>query len=173
MDPSFSSIVPGFFQNVKEAHPGATAHILVLTVPRTANPRGGSHLSSQGTIIARVYTSGAQLPLDGVPVTFTRRLPDGRKQLLALLFTSSSSTTPPLAVEPPHRAESLSPGAAAPPFAVVDILVEAPGYKKVEATAVQVFPGVETIQLMQLIPLPTLGTDRGAVIYQPEPPQNL
>lgn len=130
-------------------------------------------MSAQGTIIARVYTSDAQLPLDAVPVTFSRRLSDGRSQLLALLFTNSSGMTPPLIIETPDLAESLQPGASLPPYAVVDIQVDAPGYKKVEASGVQVFPGVETVQLLQLIPLPTLSRDRGAVIYQPEPPQNL
>ena len=130
-------------------------------------------MSSQGTILARVYTSDAQLPLGGVPVTFSRLLPDRRRQLLALRFTNDSGVTPPLTVETPDRSESLTPGAAKPPYALVDIQAEAPGYKKVEASAVQIFPGVETIQLLQLIPLPTLGQNRGTVIYQPEPPQNL
>lgn len=128
-------------------------------------------MSSQGTIIARVYTSGAQLPLGGVPVSFSQVLPDGRRQLLALLFTNSSGLTPALSIETPDRTESLQPGAAVPPYAVVDIQAEAPGYRKVEASAVQVFPGVETIQLLQLIPLPS--GDSGTVVYQPEPPQNL
>ena len=34
-------------------------------------------MSSQGTILARVYTSGAQLPLSGVPVSFAQVLPMG------------------------------------------------------------------------------------------------
>lgn len=128
-------------------------------------------MSSQGTILARVYTSGAQLPLSGVPVSFAQVLPDGRRQLLAQLFTNASGLTPSLSIETPDRSESLHPGGALQPYALVDIRAEAPGYKPVEASAVQVFPGVETVQLLQLIPLPF--GDSGTVIYQPEPPQNL
>ena len=128
-------------------------------------------MSSQGTILARVYTSGAQLPLSGVPVRFAQVLPDGRRQLLAQLFTNASGLTPSLSIETPDRAESLQPGGALQPYALVDIRAETPGYKPVEASAVQVFPGVETVQLLQLIPLPF--GDSGTVIYQPEPPQNL
>lgn len=128
-------------------------------------------MSAQGTILARVYTSGAQLPLGDVPVRFSQVFSDGRRQQLAVLYTNASGLTPALSINTPDRADSLRPGAALQPYALVDIRAEAPGYKPVEASAIQVFPGVETIQLLQLIPLPD--GDSGTVIYQPEPPQNL
>ena len=46
-------------------------------------------MSSQGTILARVYTSGAQLPLSGVPVSFAQVLPDGRRYCVTVLVTDS------------------------------------------------------------------------------------
>ena len=90
-------------------------------------------MSSQEPFSPRVYTSGAQLPLSGVPVSFAQVLPDGRRQLLAQLFTNASGLTPSLSIETPDRAESLQPGGALQPYALVDIRAEAPGYKPVEA----------------------------------------
>ncbi len=61
--------------------------------------RRGFFLASQGTVIARVYTSDAFLPLANVPVTFTQLQPDGSRKLLAVRLTNSSGMTAPLPVE--------------------------------------------------------------------------
>ena len=43
------------------------------------------------------------------------------------------------------------------PFAVVDVWVERLGYQLLVIRDVQIFPGIESIQSLPLIPLPELG----------------
>lgn len=123
--------------------------------------KGGMPLASQGSVIARVYTSDAFLPLRNVPVVFTQTLPDGGKTVLAIRYTNSSGLTEPLYVQTPDASESLTPGAALKPYATIDIQVEYPGYGGILAEGVQVFPGSETIQGLQLRPLPVTSIENG------------
>ena len=119
-------------------------------------------MASQGSVIARVYTSDAYLPLRNVPVVFTQTLPDSKKNVLAIRYTNSSGLTEPLFIETPDTSESLSPGSALKPYATVDIQVEYPGFGGITAEGVQVFPGSETIQGLQLRPLPVTSTENGS-----------
>ena len=133
----------------------------------------GSALPDQGTLIARVYTSDALIPLANVPVTFETIQEDGTRRLLAIRLTNSSGLTEPLTVETPDASESLSPGLAERPYTAVDITAETPGYKKIDAQAVQVFPGVTTIQNLRMIPRESLAEDQGSTIYIQGSTQNL
>ena len=128
-------------------------------------------MASQGSVIARVYTSDAYLPLQAVPVSFTQILPDGSRQLLAVRMTDNSGLTSPLFINTPDRSESLTPGNTLRPYATIDISTSAPGYSSVTAEGVQIFPGVETIQGLQLRPVPT--SDRGEFTTVPGSTQNL
>ena len=38
-------------------------------------------MAAHGTVTVYVYTSDAQIPLEGAAVTITRRLPDGAQEL--------------------------------------------------------------------------------------------
>ncbi len=134
--------------------------------------KGGVFLASQGSVLARVYTSDAFLPLRDVPVVFTQSLPDGKKTVLAIRYTNSSGLTAPLFVETPDAADSLTPDASLQPYAKVDIQVEYPGYGGILAEGVQVFPGQETIQGLQLRPLPAVSIENGGVTI-PGSSQNL
>lgn len=129
-------------------------------------------MASQGSVIARVYTSDAYLPLRNVPVVFSQTLPDGTKTVLAIRYTDLSGLTQPLLVQTPDTSDSLKPGAVLRPYATVDIQVEYPGYGGILAEGVQVFPGVETIQGLQLRPLPITSVQDGGTIY-PGSSQNL
>ena len=121
-------------------------------------------MASQGSVIARVYTSDAYIPLEGVPVTFTLVRPDGSRRLLAIRMTDSSGLTAPLPVDTPDVSASLTPGAVLKPYAQVDISVDAPGYGTIAAKGVQVFPGVETIQGLQLRPRPIVPGSYGETV---------
>ena len=129
-------------------------------------------MSSQGSVIARVYTSDAYIPLAGATVTFTQALEDGTKRLLAIRQTDSSGLTAPLFLETPDPSQSLTPGASIRPYATVDIQVEVPGYGGILAEGVQVFPSVETIQGLQLRPLPVTDYENGQTTV-PGSKQNL
>jgi len=109
-------------------------------------------MSSQGSVIARVYTSDAYIPLSDVPVIFSIRQ-ETEQQLLAIRFTDHSGLTAPVIVETPDRSDSQSPGAVKKPFALIDLTAGMPGYNRVTARDVQIFPRVETIQDLQLQPV--------------------
>ena len=125
-----------------------------------------------GTILTRVYTSRAQIPVGGATVAFTQRGNEGRHILLAVRVTDENGRTAPGRVATPNASASESPGTAHP-FAVCDIWAESPGYELLVVENVQIFPGTQTLQELELIPLP----ENTATLLPEEPvnipPQNL
>lgn len=67
----------------------------------------------------------------------------------------------------------MNPQGQSPPSAVCDIWVEVPGYEMLLVENVQVFPNTETLQELELIPLPeqTSSSTRGEIVDIP--PQDL
>ena len=110
----------------------------------------------QGSVIARVYTSDAYLPIAQVPVIFTQTASDGTTKLLAVKTTDASGLTDPLIIDTAERADSLTPGSVLRPFITINIMTQAPGYSSITAEGVQIFPGVETVQGLRLRPV-TIG----------------
>ena len=133
--------------------------------------KGGLDLASQGSIITRVYTSDAYIPLRDVPVIYTQRSSEGKRELLAIRMTNSSGTTDPYFIETPDTASSLEPQDTLRPYSTIDISVSLPGYSSSTAEGVQIFPGVETVQGFQLRPIPA--SERDPITIYPEPPQDL
>jgi len=128
---------------------------------------GGIDLA-QGSVLARVFTSDAYLPLANIPVSFTLTDPDGRRTLLAVVRTNSSGLTIPVLVQTPDEEASLSPGNTAP-YSTIDIRADVPGYGSVLAEGVQVFPDIVTVQNLQLRP----GFGQWPAERISEPPQRL
>ena len=110
-------------------------------------------MSQIGTLMLRVYTSRAQLPVPGVTVAVTRKAAGGRHDLLAVRITDENGRIAPVEVDTPDQAASASPGTPSP-FSVCDVWVEAQGYELLFLENVQLFPGTETLQEAELIPLP-------------------
>ena len=106
-----------------------------------------------GSLICRVYTSRAQLPVAGATVAFTQQGEQGRHNLLAVRVTDENGRAAPVRISTPNAAASESPGTVHP-FAVCDIWAESPGYELLVVENVQVFPNTETLQDLELIPLP-------------------
>lgn len=126
---------------------------------------------AQGSVITRVYTSDAYVPLRDVPVVYTHTEKDGTSALLAVLTTDSSGLTKPFYVQTPDSSQSLTPGSVLQPYATLDIHVSAPGYRSVTAEGVQLFPGIQTVQGFQLQPV--LPEDQGSSATVPQSTQNL
>lgn len=124
-------------------------------------------MASQGTVIVRAYVSDAQLPLARVPVTFT----DENGNILDVRLTNSSGMTQPLSVATPDVSQSRRPGAVSRPYTVIGIRLDQPGYQSVLLEGVQIFPDVQTIQTVQMLPLPTVPQQPPVIIQ--EPGQNL
>ena len=129
-------------------------------------------MAATGTILTRVFTSRAQIPVAGATVAFTQRGTEGRHTLLALLVTDANGRTTPVQVETPDASASESPGTVTP-FAVCDIWAETPGYELLVVENVQIFAGTQTLQELELIPLPeqTAPPSRTEIVHTP--PQNL
>jgi len=129
-------------------------------------------LASIGTLITRVYTSRAEIPVQGATVALTQKAAAGRHTLLATRVSNSSGKTSPIQIDTPNLSAGLSPGTQTP-FALVDLWVEAPGYEILTVQDIQVFPNVETVQELELIPLPEMAIPGSRSEQVQITPQNL
>ncbi len=111
-------------------------------------------MQAQGTVVVRLFTSAAQIPLQGATVTITKRLPGGERKLLAVRVTNFDGFTDPVSIDTPPMAESQSYQAGLVPYSVVDIRVERTGFDRVIIENAQVFPDTQTRQEVALIPTP-------------------
>lgn len=124
-------------------------------------------MSSEGSVIVRVYTSEAIIPLSDATVIITKQNADQDASLLAVKFTNSSGLTDPVYVQTPDPAQSQVPGSTLLPYAEINIEVSYPGFDRVLAKGVQIFPGVETIQGVQLHPLTQNASMQSETVYEP------
>jgi len=130
---------------------------------------------SEGTLTVRVYTSQAQIPVPGATVVVTRRGKQGKKELISVQVTDSSGLAKTIRIPTPPAEESTSPEGenGAPPFSVCTVWAEHPGFAMLELEGVQIFPGVETMQDMELLPLGEGQTSLGQWGVRNVPPQDL
>lgn len=113
-------------------------------------------MRSTGTLTVRVYTSQAQIPLEGATVVVTTPGEEGKMKLLSIQVTNSSGKIRAIQIDTPELGESTSPGGMpgdGAPYALCDVWAEHPGYMLLRMENVQIFPGVETVQEMELLPL--------------------
>ena len=131
--------------------------------------KGGILLPSQGTIVARVFTSNARIPLRGAAVLFYRTNAEGVREMLGLRLTNYDGMTDPLAVDTPDLDSASISSAGKTPYAQLDVFTDLSGYDRVLVRGAQIFTGIQTLQDVQLIPtalLPEL-YDRTEVIDTP------
>lgn len=110
-------------------------------------------MASYGTIITRVFTSQALVPVRGAMVAFTQNNPDGRQTLQAVRVSDANGMTPPVRLSAPDSGNGTNPDDKHP-FFDYNIWTEAPGFEYSIIRNVQLFPSVETIQNIELVPLP-------------------
>ena len=113
-------------------------------------------MSDSGTLVTHVFTSRGELPIADAAVSFVQRDGSGRQRLFAIRTSDESGNTAPLTIDTPDAGLSLRPEQPFP-FAVVDVWVERLGYQLLVIRDVQIFPGIESIQSLPLIPLPEFG----------------
>lgn len=124
-----------------------------------------------GSLVVRAFTSQAQLPVSGATVIISSRAEDGRHKVLSIQTTDESGGTKPFELEAPDASLSMSPGQATP-FSDYSLVVEHPEYFLATFEKLQIFPGVETVQNIPLVPLPqpSAGSDSAEpVIVTPQP----
>ena len=114
-------------------------------------------MQATGTLSVRVYTSQTQIPLEGATVVVAAAGEEGKWKLLSIQNTDSSGMIRIVQIDTPALGESTAPGGLpgpGAPFAQCSVWAEQPGYAMLQVENVQIFPGVETVQNMELIPLP-------------------
>lgn len=124
-----------------------------------------------GSLVVRVFTSQAQLPVSGATVIISSPSEDGRRKVFSIQTTDESGGTQPFQLEAPDKILSEGPGQAAP-FSDYSLVVEHPEYYLATFEKLQVFPGVETVQNVPLVPLPQPAGDditAAPVVVMPQP----
>ncbi len=127
-------------------------------------------MADSGTLIVRTFVSRAQLPVSDATVIISSPGADGRQKLVSILRTNESGVAGPITLEAPAAAGSLSPGHNSSAFSSYTLVVEHPNYQLALFDQLQIFPGVETIQDVPLIPLSANGrneSDLTTVTPQP------
>ena len=126
-------------------------------------------MASTGYLQAHIYTSNAQLPLSNVAVVVTS--PDGTA--IAMRITDRSGLIAPIEIPVPPLEESQEPGSEERPYTQVNLIVELPGFERIEAENLQIFAGTTTYQNLEMIPLSELPETWDQMIIFDTPPQNL
>ena len=112
-------------------------------------------MGEHGTLKVRVYTSEAQIPLEGATVVVTAPGGGKKERLVSVQVTDRSGMVKPIFLDTPGLEASEMPtlGERREPYALCSVWAEHPGYALLKVEQVQIFPGVETLQEMELIPL--------------------
>ena len=103
-----------------------------------------------GYISARVYTSDAELPIEGALFSVTS-LNNNVHNLIGMRISDENGKTEPIEVESPDSSLSQSPGNSKP-YTTVNIRVDHPDFKTFQVEGVQVFAGETSIQDAPMIP---------------------
>ena len=108
-------------------------------------------MASNGYLRVRVYTSGAQIPVEDATVTVTQTAERG-SNLIATRITDESGLIDILTIPAPEREESQQAGSPLP-YDFVDIIVDHPKFERVLVENAQIFAGVISEQNIALIPI--------------------
>ena len=127
-------------------------------------------MSQNGSLIVRTYLSRAQLPVSGATVIISRPEESGKQTLISISRTNESGVTGPISLESPDVSGSLSPGNNGSAFSSYTLIVEHPDYQLAVFEGLQVFPGIETVQDVPLIPISANGiTENDTTVVTPQP----
>lgn len=127
-------------------------------------------MASYGSLVVRAYQGGgAVLPIENVSIFVTDM--DGR--LLAVRQTDRNGKAGPIPVQVPPKEESLDPNFQGNPFTSVSLSARNPGFAEIDVRNIQLFPGVVTVQNLEMIPLAEFpNAENGSEEFN-IPPQNL
>ena len=105
-----------------------------------------------GILTFRTYTAGGALPVPGAVIR-VHSSTEGASGFSRSLVTDRDGKTEPIVIPAPERYLSLSPSPAEAPYAAYDVEITAPGYYPKRINGLTVFPGINSIQLINMIPV--------------------
>lgn len=108
-------------------------------------------LNSEGKLRIRAYTAGGALPVENALVKIKGAEEDNRLVAYTLV-TDFDGLTPEVTLPAPSLEYSLSPDPSEAPYSIYDVEISAPGYYTKRFSGLTVFPGVNSIQLVNMIP---------------------
>ena len=108
-------------------------------------------LDSSGSLRIRAYTAGGALPVRGAVVRITGAGEDN-SHIAYSLVTDRDGQTETVTLPAPSVGYSLSPNPAELPYSVYNIEITAPGYFTKRINGLTVFSGVNSVQLINMIP---------------------
>ena len=108
-------------------------------------------LDEFGTLSVRAFVARGALPVSGAVVRITGAEEQNRSVIHSLI-TDRDGVTPPVSLPAPNRNLSLTPHPSATPYALYDIEVSADGYFPKKLVGVPVFPGIYSLQPVNMIP---------------------
>ncbi len=109
---------------------------------------------SIGYLILRVTSAEGAIPIYQAAATVRELRENGEEGLIRVLSTDRSGLTAPIPVETPPASESLVPGFKKP-YAEITAEVAAAGYETVIIPSIPIYPGITSIQPVNMIPLPS------------------
>lgn len=114
-------------------------------------------MASTGSIIFNVFTSDAKIPLEGATVLLRRQ--DPPQEILGIRITNASGRTDPIMVLTKDISLGQTPDSAVKPWVGCAAIIEHPDYERVFLNGIQLFPGIVTLQNVQMVPLRELDPD--------------
>ena len=115
-------------------------------------------LESNGRLRIRAYTAGGALPVENALVKI--RGTDENNRLVAYtLLTDVDGLTPEVPLPAPPEISSLSPAPKESPYSVYDVEISADGYFTKKISGMTIFSGVNSVQLVNMIPKSSENTD--------------
>ncbi|MGE4277784.1 MAG: spore cortex-lytic protein [Lawsonibacter sp.] len=109
-------------------------------------------MANVGKLSVKVYTSQAEIPLEGATVVVTRNSKTGKYDLLSVQLTDSSGRIRCVEVPTLNDYKRVQSGGEEA-VALCSVWAEHPGYTMLRVDGVRVCSGEETVQSLELIPL--------------------
>ena len=108
-------------------------------------------LDSSGRLRVRTYTAGGALPVKGATVRIMGA-EEANRLVSYSLVTDRDGQTAFVTLPAPSVNYSLAPNPAEPPYSVYDLVITAPGYLTKRINGLTVFSGINSVQLINMIP---------------------
>lgn len=112
--------------------------------------------TGRGTILFRVYTAREAMPIAGAKCVIYKKI-GGKSHELHTLITNSSGQTRSETLPAPSKELSQSFENTIQPFALYDATVNKNGFAEVILRDIPVFDGVQSIQRVAMVPVPSDG----------------